>query len=102
MDDLLKACGVWSHQWFLIEDTEQDLRPFIENGSFQTIVNYEQTGDGVVNIVEFLLELIYQSHVEFLMPYAFLTRTIPEGFEGVSMGLIGDSSDMLVLINQLF
>ena len=103
-DDLLKSCNEWDKIYFKKMFSGKTLKDIVKDGNFLKIcsiydeLKQENKQDSVT---DFLLDLINLNQPEFIIPYAFITHTIPEEYDRIHLGMIGVSKDLPDMIEHL-
>ena len=96
-DDLLRNCNEWDKIYFKNMFNSESFSEIINNENLKEIhtlyesLKSENKQDSITN---FLLDLINLGQSEFIVPYAYLTHTVPEEYDRIHLGMIGISKDL--------
>jgi hypothetical protein len=96
-DNLLKNCNEWDKIYFKNMFDSESFSEIINNENLKEIhalyesLKSENKQDSITN---FLLDLINLGQSEFIVPYAYLTHTVPEEYDRIHLGMIGISKDL--------
>jgi hypothetical protein len=96
-DNLLKNCNEWDKIYFKNMFNSESFSEIINNENLKEIhalyesLKSENKQDSITN---FLLDLINLGQSEFIVPYAYLTHTVPEEYDRIHLGMIGISKDL--------
>lgn len=103
-DDLLKSCNEWDKVYFKKMFNSKNFKDIINDENFKKIdsiyneLKVEQKQDSVTN---FLLDLVNLGQSEFIIPYAYLTHTVPEEYHRAHLGMLGVSEDLPNMFEEL-
>jgi len=96
-DDLLRNCNEWDKIYFKKMFNSESFGEIINNENLKEIhalyesLKSENKQDSITN---FLLDLINLGQSEFIVPYVYLTHTVPEEYDRIHLGMIGISKDL--------
>lgn len=96
-DNLLINCNEWDKIYFKNMFNSESFSEIINNENLKEIhalyesLKSENKQDSITN---FLLDLINLGQSEFIVPYAYLTHTVPEEYDRIHLGMIGISKDL--------
>lgn len=96
-DDLLKSCNEWDKVYFKNMFNSKNFKEIINDENLKQInsmyneLKLENKQDSITN---FLLDLVNLGQSEFIIPYVYLTHTVPEEYDRIHLGMIGMSKDL--------
>jgi hypothetical protein len=96
-DDLLRNCNEWDKIYFKNMFDSKSFKDIVNDETFKnicSIYNELKSENKQDSVTTFLLDLVNLNQYEFLIPYAYLTHTVPEEYHRAHLGMLGVSEDL--------
>ncbi|HJD58551.1 MAG TPA: hypothetical protein LFV92_05180 [Rickettsia endosymbiont of Ceroptres masudai] len=100
--DLVSSCNKWDKIYFQNMFGSENLKAVISDKNFQKICSIYKELQAENNenaVTEFLLDLVGLGQSEFIIPYAFITKEVPEAYSRINLGMLGVSKDLPDMIH---